>query len=227
MAIAELFTVATNMGSIGKWIEEHPYATGGIVFGGGLVLLWAFGYLGGGSSSSAQSGTSNLAAAYYAAEAAQTTAGTQLQMATVQSNAAQGIATTQANAAVAINQAQSDMATTLGQQNANASVWINQANSDNALLATQSNNNSALATVQTNAAYANATNTTNVNAGILSTFLNTIVPQELALTGGVGAGAVLPGIGTVGIASGSTTPAQAAAVGFTPTQIAQMFRLGA
>jgi hypothetical protein len=227
MAIAELFTVATNMGSIGKWIEEHPYATGGIVFGGGLVLLWAFGYLGGGSSSSANSGTSNLAAAYYAAEAAQTTAGTQLQMATVQSNAAQGIATTQANAAVAINQAQSDMATTLGQKNANASVWINQENSDNALLATQSNNNSALATVQTNAAYNFATAQNNSQASILSTYLNTIVPQELALTGGA-AGAVLPmGIGGVGIQSGNTTPAEAAMQGFSPSQIAQMFRLGA
>lgn len=92
-----------------KWAEAHPVETALIIFGGGLAILYVFGAFGSGST--AATGSGNLAAAYYAAEAAQTTAGTDLQLATVQANAATDQAQIQANGAVAIANAQTTAAT--------------------------------------------------------------------------------------------------------------------
>lgn len=216
--IGELFTVATNMRSIGGWIEEHPYATGGIVFGGGLVLLWMFGYIGGGSGDG-NSGSSNLAAAYYGAEAAQTTAGTQLQMATVQANAQQGIATTQANAAVALGHIQADMQTTLGQQTANVA---NTQTVNDTIVANHSADD-ALATVNSNNYFANLTATTHDNTSVALAALNGIIPQALYYGGASGAGGYVPGLGSFAIGSGSGAaggnPNVLRAAGYTPSQI--------
>jgi hypothetical protein len=223
--IGELFTVATNMGEIGDMIKKHPLATGAIVFGGGLVLLWAFGYLGGSSSSSssAASGTNNLAAAYYAAEAAQTTAGTQLQIAQVAGNTQEALATTQANAAVAINGAQQDALTTLGGQSATTAQT---AYNDNLVSSTTSANDAAYEAVTGSNNALETTFANNQTSEVLAA-LNGIIPQQLAM--GAGADYNLPGFGTisagahvpsVGPLSG---PTQAASLGFTPAEIQAMF----
>lgn len=204
--------------NIGGWIEKHPYATGGIVFVGGLGVLYFLGYLGGGSSAAASSGGSstNLAAAYYAAEAAQTTAGTQLQMETVADTNATAQVQLQANAATAINQAQQDAAVKINGQNASSTTALGQQD----LLATQSNNNTALQTVISN----NITQTTmqaeHDQAMNLSTLLNGVLPQELALTGGVGAVSLSPG--GAAVSAGYSNPNALAAQGFTASQISQL-----
>jgi hypothetical protein len=121
------------MENVLHWAEEHPWVAGGVTLGAVFLLLWLFGFFG--SSSSASSSGSNLAAAYYAAEAAQTTASTQLQMATVaygnqtaqtqiQANAAEAIATTQAGAATTINGQNTGAAMTINGQNTGAAQTI-------------------------------------------------------------------------------------------------------
>jgi hypothetical protein len=222
--IGGLFTVAMDMGDIGKMIEKHPLATGAIVFGGGLVLLWALGYLGGGSASSAASGTTNLAAAYYAAEAAQTTAGTQLQIATVAANSQDAIATTQANAAVAINGAQQDALTTLGGQSLTGAQTLY---NDNLISSTTSANDTAQTAISQSAYDLDTANANNSAAEYLAA-LNGIVPQLISQ--GYGAGIVLPGIGALsaGAAAPNTnpavsSPAQAATLGYSAAQIEAMF----
>ena len=103
-----------------KWIEDHPILAAVLGIGGLLLILWLLGFF-----SKPSTGSANLAGAYYAAEAAQTTAATQLQMATVQATndtakaglqaqAAQAIAATNANAAMNIAATQGTTATTLG-----------------------------------------------------------------------------------------------------------------
>lgn len=68
------------------WVKEHPVETGGIVFVGGMGVLWILGVFSGGSSS-ASAGDPN-ASAYYAAQAAQAQAGDALQAVQIQSAAA-------------------------------------------------------------------------------------------------------------------------------------------
>jgi hypothetical protein len=221
--IGGLFAVATmDWKGVGGWIEEHPYATGGIVFVGGLAVLWWLGYLGGSSgSSSASNGSANLAAAYYAAEAAQTTAGTQLQMETVADTNATAQVQIQANAATAINAANANASTLINGQNAGATVSLGEQD----LLATQSNNATSLATVNSNNAFAFQTQQEHDQATNLASLINGILPAELAATGGVGAVSLTPG--GAAVSSGWSNPNSLASQGFTQTQINTILGVGA
>jgi hypothetical protein len=159
------------MENVTKWIEDNPLLAGGIIVVGGLAVLWMLGYIGGGAAAAPDNTAANMAAAYYAAEAAQTAGGTQVQLATVQSAAQTAQVTAQANAAQAIAAAQANMYTTLGQQSQTIA---------------QTNANDALAAANANAAYAAQTAEYGDQANEYTTMLNTIIPQEMATTGGYG-----------------------------------------
>lgn len=108
------------MEGIWEWAKRNPWIAGIAVFGIGILVLWLLGYIGGGKSSSADSAAAsqqqtqqNLAAAYYAAEAAQSTAGTQLQMTEANDQAAVDIYGAQDDAAVAMNSSNNVSANTI------------------------------------------------------------------------------------------------------------------
>lgn len=171
------------------WAEEHPYISAGIVVGGIVVLYWLF--FSGGSKSSTDTGASQMAAAYYAAEAQQAVAGTQLNIATTQADAQVKMAAIQAGGAVAINQANATAS-----QNIAASMYA----ADTTNTASTNAANVAIATVQANdamttantlAGYNYLTNKNNNEASVFTTAMNTIIPQELAITHGW-AGAQIP-----------------------------------
>jgi hypothetical protein len=133
-----------------------------------------------------------MAAAYYAAEAAQTTAGAQQQIAT-ESFAAQTAQTgLQAGAAVAINQANATAATSIASSQYGAATTLGTVQSNDALAAVQSNNAYSLATTQSN----NQASTT-------IAALNTVIPQEIALTGGW-ANLKLPGMDALSVGTAAT-----------------------
>lgn len=206
------------MEGVYEWAKQHPWAAGLLTLGAIFILLWLLGFFGSSSSSSTSSNSNNLAAAYYAAEAAQTTAGTQLQMATeaygaqtaqdqIQANAAQGIASTQAN-----------MYTTIGGQNAGVETALG----NDQLLASNNANDDALAASNTAAQFAYQTAYNNAQAGVLSTAMNTIIPQELAMTSGYG-NFFLPGFGTASVNTGApTSPYTLESMGYTPSAAAQL-----
>jgi hypothetical protein len=165
------------MGSINEimaWAEKHPLPAGAITFGLGLLVLWWMGVIGSSgtaadqTNSAAQQTQQNLATAYYAAEAANATAGTQLQLATVQADAATNINQFNDQAAVAINAAQQQTqqlgVTTEGQVANTEYNDMLQANNVNSQYAY----NTAVATGQ---------------AANYNTLLSTTIPYELALTG--------------------------------------------
>lgn len=194
------------------YAEEHPYIAGAVVFGGGLVLLWALGYLGGGSSttSSADAATQSMAAAYYAAEAAQTQAGTALNIATVQANAQTQGALIQAQGAVAINQSNNTAATSIASSMYNADMQdtasANAAATQQAQYAAQTAQvqaNDAMNTANLQALYNKQTAIAGDNAQSLQTAMNTIIPQELALTSGT---SFNMGIGNQQFSVGSFAP---------------------
>jgi len=194
------------------YAEEHPWLVGALTLGAVFILLWLFGFFGG-SSQSNSSGT-NLAASYYAAEAAQTTAATNLQMATVaygaqtaqtqiQATAAQGIAATQAGAATTINGQNAGVATALGTDQ---------------LLATENSNDDALQAANTQAYYNYQTGVAHDNAVNFGTWIGTVVPAEIAKTGGiVVSDSGIPGYGT-SVVNPPATPAGLVASGYTPAQ---------
>jgi hypothetical protein len=197
------------------WIEKNPVpsiAIGAVVVIGGMYLL---GYFTPAQSSSG--GSQNLAAAYYAAEAATATAGTQLQMETVRDTNQTAQVTAQANAAQAIASTEANMYTTLGGQTAGTATTLY----NDELLSSQTNANDAMQTANVNADYAYRTSLAGTNAGILQSAFNTIIPQELALSGG-GAGFSLPGVGTIWTQGGAVSPSVLAAQGYTPDQIASI-----
>lgn len=194
------------MNEFKAWIDKNPLLAGGIVFGVGLVILWWLGYFSSSSSSTDTSGN-NLAAAYYAAEAASATAGTQLQLATVQATNQTAQVASQANAAVAINQAQQTAATTIAQYGAGVAA---------------TNANDAMLTANTAASYAYQTAQTHDSAMNFNDYINNILPMELQYGGGY-AQTNFPGQGNVVFTPGAPSPAQQAAAGFSPAQIAQMF----
>jgi hypothetical protein len=192
------------MENVLHWAEEHPYWAGGITLGLVFLLLWLFGFFGS-SSSSSSSGQSNLAAAYYAAEAAQTTAATQLQMATVaygnqtaqvglQANAAEAIAQTQANAATTINGQNTGAAMTINQQNASLgqtvsnnqvsiAAWAAQtaiAQSSDQLQAAINSQNDAASTAAAQAQYGYLTTQAGYNAQIAQTLAAGTIAAEQA-----------------------------------------------
>lgn len=187
------------MEGVYEWAKQHPWAAGLLTLGAIFILLWLLGFFGGSSSATTSSNSNNLAAAYYNAEAAQTTAGTQLQMATeyytnqtaqdqIQANAAQGIAQTQAN-----------MYTTIGGQNAGVETALG----NDQLLASNNANNDALAATQATAYFNNQAATTAANASEVNTLLGSgIIPQELNYSGGVAAFS-LPGAGTLNFTTGA------------------------
>lgn len=229
------------MENILHWAEEHPWLAGGLTLGAIFILLWLLGFFGSSSSSTSSNG-SNLAAAYYNAEAAQTTAGTQLQMATVAYGAQTAQTQTQANAAVAIAQAQAGAATTINGQNASAATNINASNdattgtlawdsllssnhsADDALAAVENTNYYTNATANTQAMYGYNTTVSNNLAGEFNNFLTNVVPAELK---NVGPGAVITSggpWGNFGLAGsgGITTPQGLESVGYTPAGAAQL-----
>lgn len=81
------------------WVKQHPWETGGIVFIGGLAVLYFLRAMGGGSGQS--SGVDPNVAAYLNAEAAQNQAGDALQATQIQATAA--VAESQANAAANVD----------------------------------------------------------------------------------------------------------------------------
>ena len=206
------------MDKVKDWVDKNPLLTGGIVFGVGLIILWWLGYFS--SSSSSNSSASNMAAAYYAAEAAQTTAGTQLQLATVAATNQTAQVGLQASAATAINQANQDAAVKINGQNASATTTLGQYG----LFATQSNNATALGAVQSNNGTAAQMQAEHDQAMNLSTLLNSVLPQELALTGGVGAVSLSPG--GAAVSAGYSSPNALAAQGFSPSQISALLGVG-
>ena len=205
------------MDKVLKWVEENPVPS--VLIGGVVVLglLWMFGFFSATPAAASNTGQTNLAAAYYAAEAAQATAGTQLQLATVQATNQTAQVTAQANAAEAIAATQANMYTTLGGQ----SVTSNQTLYNDELLTAQTNANDAVQENQTNAYYNNLNTTANANATILSSAFNTIVPQALSQSGYFSGN--IPGFGSLQVANTTATPNQLAAVGYTPAQIAAIY----
>jgi len=109
--------MAMSVSEVFEKAGEHPYITGAVIFGGGLVLLWAFGYLGSSSGSGSTSQTSG-AAAYYGAEAIQTQTAGAVQIANLQTTAATAQAGIAAKQAVSIAKTQANAATTINGQNA-------------------------------------------------------------------------------------------------------------
>ena len=225
------------------WAEEHPWLAGGLTLGIVFLFLWLFGAFGSSSSSSSSSNGTNLAAAYYNAEAAQTTAGTQLQMATVAYGAQTAQTQIQANAATAIAASQSGAATTINGQNASAATTINASNNSaavslgsfnstvqqalgyDALLGTINSNDDALATANTNGYWNNQSATTAATAGEYDAFLTNVLPAEIANAGPTAViTAGLPGIGTFGLAGpgGISTPSSLESVGYTPAGAASL-----
>lgn len=184
-----------------QWAKEHPWMAGALTLGAIFVLLWLLGFFGSSSSSSTSSNSNNLAAAYYSAEAAQTTAGTQLQMATEAYGAQTAQDQIQANAATAIASTQANMYTTIGQQNTGASTTINAQNTaaeqayyNDQLLATENSNNDAAATAATEANFNYNATVAQANAGIMSSYISSVLPQAISYTGGAAA-FDLPGVG--------------------------------
>ena len=237
-----------NIKGAETWVTDHPTESIVIGLGGLLVVLWALGVFKGGAASSASAGASNLAGAYYAAEAQQAVVSGQIQAATIGAAAATAQSAASDNAAVAINAANANAATIINGQNTGASVAINDSSnnaavainaanninteqlgyygyltsavgSNNALLATYSNNDTAVKTnAANNSAYEYVT-TSNNNAQALHDAMQTIVPQELAATGGYG-NFYLPG-GLFSVNTGApTSPDALAGLGYTPAQIA-------
>jgi hypothetical protein len=209
--------MAGNLDEAVNWAEEHPWATGAIVFGGGLLVLWWLGVFGGTTQSN--SGQSNSAAAFYAAEAAQTQAGTQLQLATVQSAAQTAQAQIQASTAAQIAQTQADAQTTLGQQTAGTLVALGQQQA----LTAQTTAYDAMQTQNTTSYLNYLTAVEGIHANAFADYVNTVVPGELARTNGAFTGSTP--YGNVAFNTG-INPSLAAAWGFTPQQIAAIWPTG-
>lgn len=205
-----------------EWAKQHPWAAGLLTLGAVFILLWLLGFFGSSSSSSTSSSGNNLASAYYAAEAAQTTAGTQLQMATeayaaqtaqdqIQANAATGIATSQAN-----------MYTAIGQQNASTETALG----NDQLLASNNANDDALAQANTAASFAYQTAAAGYQANELNNYVNTVFPAEQAINAAAGGGGFVAAtpFGSFNINTGGFAPSITGleSEGYTPAQADQL-----
>lgn len=212
------------MDNVLEWVEKNPWLAAIIGIGGVLIIMWLLGFFSSSSSSTSSSNQgTNLAAAYYNAEAAQTTAGTQLQMATEYYTNQTAQAQIQANGAEAIASTQAGMYTTLGQQNASTTTALG----NDQLLASENSNDDALNASNTAAMYGYQTANAGYNASIWNTAMGTVIPQELALSGGYGNFA-LPGYGAATVNTGvGITPNILESQGFTPTGAAQLYGLPA
>jgi hypothetical protein len=196
------------MENVLHWAEEHPWLAGGISLGIVLLVLWLLGFFSSSSTSqTSDTGQSNLAAAYYAAEAAQTTAATQLQMATVQYGAQTAIDAQDDNAAVAIAGTQANMYSTLGQQNASTETALG----NDQLLASDNANDDALQA--SNTAYADelTADQQSIYGAETVAAINSILPAEFAAGGGtVGLGAA----GSLQVTGTTPSPAELLAAGY-------------
>lgn len=183
------------------WVEDHPTESIVIGVGGAVVLMWLLGFFSSSSTSSSNSsGAGNMAAAYYAAEAQQAVVGGQIQVANIN-----------ATAQTAQTKLATDAATAIASTNAAAATTINGQNSTTALATTVSNNTTQAQIDQSN-------NT----AGLLQTYLSSVIPAEFATYGTNPFQLDIPGIGTLqGNAIGS--PNDLIAQGFTPQQAAKAF----
>jgi hypothetical protein len=199
-----------NFKELTAWVEANPGKS--ILIGGGLVifLLWIFGAFS--KSSAGDGGQSSLAAAYYAAEAQQAVVGGQIQMANISANASTAQELIKANAAQAINATNATAATTINSQQGNVLMDV----SSKQLTLGLNNNATLLAGQQNN----NATALEALKAGIAGqetiTALNTVIPQEIAVTGGFG-NFYLPGGQTLSVNTGASfSPDWYKAQGFAP-----------
>lgn len=188
------------MDGVLKWVEAHPAESAIIGIGGVVVILWALGFFSSKPAASADAGTANMAAAYYAAEAQQAVVGGQIQVANIAATASTAQALAGDSAAVSINKAQTKAAVAINGQNSNASVTMN------------ASNNQAATTIAD----------TTARASTLMSWINNILPTEIATYGASGFTTSIPGIGTYQ-SGGALDPATAAKTGYTPQQIAHMF----
>lgn len=220
------------------WVGQHPYLAGATVFGGGLALLWLFGFFS--SSSGSQAASPNLAGAFYQAEAAQTQAGAAIQIATLQTASDTAKTKIQADAATAIQSSQSDMAMTINSQNvgrdnivggyaltaSQTQSYADLTTAQYALQATMHNSDNLAMEHASDNAMQTTINDSNNQASVLSLFYNNVLPNLLSLRGGAGD---IQGIGTsrLGIGTGAYTPDQLRASGFSEAQIASVLNLPA
>lgn len=158
------------------WAEKNPWWTGGIILVGGLAFMWMLGMFGGSkggasaaNNAAAQQTEANLATAYYAAEAANATAGTQLQLAQVQGDTAVNIASANDQAAIATNAADN----TTAQLGYTTGLSAAQTQYNDMVAANAANTSAAVQTAQITG-----------NAANFNSLTNTILPYELALSGG-------------------------------------------
>jgi hypothetical protein len=98
-----------------QWAEKHPIGTAGIVFGGGLVVLFLMGAFSGNSSN--DSGADAATSAYFNAEEAQGVAGDELQATQIEAQASTAQDLINANANENINTTWANADTTEGAQN--------------------------------------------------------------------------------------------------------------
>jgi hypothetical protein len=202
-----------------QFAEEHPWEAGGIVFAGGLFLLWILGFFS--KAPASGGGDGGLAAAYYQASMAQTVAGTQLQIAQANGVAQTAQAQIAADAATKINAQNTAAATAITQTNATAATDISATQASTIKAVNKQNADAAVSINKTNA----ATSLSQTMANAYSNLLSIIVPQEMAMNGGSAAVSIpFFGGGNVAVSAGLTTgPDTLAQMGFNPQQIASYF----
>lgn len=204
-----------NFKELEAWVEANPGKS--ILIGGGLVLflLWIFGAF----SKSATSNGGSLAAAYYAAEAQQAVIGGQIQQATIAAAAQTAQAGIAANAATAINAANTNAAITINQ---NQGVVVSHL-ADQQLNATLSNNATIQNVNATNTAAALAAHEASINGAEALAYINTVIPQELKITGGFG-NFFLPNGQALSVNTGSPVGNVDLyqSIGFTPNEATQL-----
>lgn len=176
-----------------EWLKAHPYATAGIVFGVGLLILIVF--VGG---SSPQASTDNGAAALAAAQAQEAASGNQLQQLQAELQASQnqtaaGVSANGTNDASAITIAQ-----IAAQQATNQSQIAADSAKETAMYNAQSSEVASTATVQINA-------NNDTTAAIMDLFDRLAVTSQIGATGGSISGAFDPNTGKF---SASVAPTQ-------------------
>ena len=160
-----------------------------------------------------------MAAAYYAAEAAQTTAGSNLQLATVQATNQTAQTQIAATAATSINAANDTAAVTMNASQYGAAQTIGLAQT--AASVSQSNNATTASIASSNAAASAAAAAAQASQAHDAAMLaSTLIPTEQAATGGSGG---LSAFGFNIVAAAPVTPNAGLAAGFTSAQLNQAY----